>query len=169
MLPKKSFLKIFIPLLILLGSFYIGFAHPFYVGITKIAHNSQEKSLEISVRLFHDDLESALSKYAKVDIIKPKDKAEVERIIAEYMKENLRIQVNKKSVNLQFVGYQIEGDAAWCYLEVPKAGQIKTINLYNSLLVKEFKDHSNIIHVEANKVKHTTKLSAAKAQATFSF
>ena len=42
---------------------YTALIHPFFVSMTDINYNDNNKSLEISVRIFTDDLENTLRKY----------------------------------------------------------------------------------------------------------
>jgi len=36
--------------------------HPFYVSVTEISHNAKDKIIEISCKIFADDLEMTLTK-----------------------------------------------------------------------------------------------------------
>lgn len=52
----------------------IAFAHPFYVSITSVDYNPSKKRVEVSCRLFYDDLEVALKNQLgqHIDVIHPK-------------------------------------------------------------------------------------------------
>lgn len=47
------------------------FLHPFYVSVTEVAHNPKTKNLEISCKIFFNDLETALEKQSnsQLDIL----------------------------------------------------------------------------------------------------
>ncbi|HEU4472678.1 MAG TPA: DUF6702 family protein, partial [Flavisolibacter sp.] len=51
--------------------------HPFYISVTEVNHNRADKTLEISCKIFADDLEETLEKSYKtqLDISAEKDKA----------------------------------------------------------------------------------------------
>ena len=42
--------------------------HPFYISVTEVAHNAKEKSLEVSCKIFADDMEAALSQQYKMQV-----------------------------------------------------------------------------------------------------
>ena len=58
---------------------FLGFFHPFYVSVTEINHNAKSKTIEISTKIFFDDLERDIENESKTsfDIVKPVDKAKV--------------------------------------------------------------------------------------------
>jgi len=55
---------------------FLSIAHPFFVSVIDVNHNGKEKSLEVSVRIFTDDLETVLKNqtHATVDLTKAADK-----------------------------------------------------------------------------------------------
>ncbi len=57
--------------------------HPLYVSVIEIDHNAKDKTVEISVRIFTDDLEATLRKYttARVDLTAPGHKPAMERLV----------------------------------------------------------------------------------------
>lgn len=60
--------------------------HPFFVSMTDIKYNPNDKDLEISVRIFTDDLENVLRKYTttKVDILHPADQEQMNQEVYNY-------------------------------------------------------------------------------------
>ena len=50
--------------------------HPFYIAVTEINHNVTEKSLEITCKVFAEDIEQAIEKQnnTQPDILSEKDK-----------------------------------------------------------------------------------------------
>jgi hypothetical protein len=70
---------------------------------------------------------------------------------------------------LKFVGYEIEEDVAWCYLEVQNINAVNKIEIVNQLLYRDFKSQSNIMHLKVNNIKKSTKLDNPKRTASFSF
>ena len=59
--------------------------HPFYISITEINHNAKDKTLEISCKMFAEDLEETLDKNYKteVDLSLAKDKARPYKLPAD--------------------------------------------------------------------------------------
>ena len=82
--------------------------HPIFVSVTEIEHNAKDKTLEISCKIFTDDFEKALRSTYKtyVDLLKPKDKNAMNKLVADYVQKHLLIKADGKPVTLQFLGYE---------------------------------------------------------------
>ena len=83
--------------------------HPFFVSVTELDYNATDKTLEISCKVFTDDLEKALVKFTntRVDIYNPKDKSVLEKQIAGYISRHFQIKVDGKPVSMEYIGYEI--------------------------------------------------------------
>jgi hypothetical protein len=100
-----------------------------------VEYNEKEKSLQISVHLFIDDLEESLKKegHTKLFICTEREATQAEKHIESYLRKNLSFSINGKSTSYTFVGKEGSSDmsAVWIYLEIPVTGKIKTINIKN--------------------------------------
>lgn len=150
---------------------WFGFFHPFYVSVTEINHNAKTQSVEVSCRMFYDDLEHALEKdYKKpLDIVKPADKALLNRLIAEYVKKHLSIKADGKPLTLSYVGYEIQEDGAWAYFEVKGVPALKKIDIHDELLNTQHEEQINMLHVTVGGQRKSTKLDNPDTEASFSF
>ena len=126
--------------------------HPFFISLTEVRYNAGSKKMELAQKIFWDDLEVALSKEAgvTVDFLKPKDKAKLESQVKAYLLKHTQVWVNGKLVPLTYVGYEVEEDAAWFYLESTATNLPKTVEVQNTLLLKDFDGQQNIVHVYLN-------------------
>jgi hypothetical protein len=122
--------------------------HPFYISLTEIKYNTKESSLEISQKIFWDDLEVQLAELyeGKIDFLKPKDKADLDRKLKQYILQNNEILVNGKKAELNYLGYEIEEDAAWFYLEAKQIPRPQKVEVRNTILHKRFDGQQNIIN-----------------------
>ncbi len=131
---------------------YLTLVHPFYISLTELRYNPSSKKMEVAQKIFWDDLEVALSKEAgaRVDFLKPKDKAKLEGQVKAYLLKHTQVWVNGKLVPLNYLGYEVEEDAAWFYLESGVTAVPKTVEVQNTLLLRDFEGQQNIVHVYAN-------------------
>jgi hypothetical protein len=145
--------------------------HPFFVSVTQIEHNEKEKTLEISVRIYTDDLEKTLRPYSKtkVDLIKPADKEALNKLITAYMQQHLKLVVNGKPVQLEYVGYEIQSESTWTYLQVSNISSVKEIGVNTNILYDLTKDQTNILEVKANNKKSSYKLDYPGTSTSFNF
>ncbi|MEP0712361.1 DUF6702 family protein [Algoriphagus sp.] len=128
---------------------WLVFIHPFHLSLTEIKWNKNTEQLEISQKIFWDDLEIALSAYhdVSIDFLNPANKEKLDKQIESYLRAQNEIWINEKSIPLKFLGYEIEDDAAWFYLESGKLPEPNTINVKNSLLIESFPDQKNVVQV----------------------
>lgn len=128
------------------------FLHPFFITLTEVRFNPSSKNMEVAQKIFWDDLEVSLSKEAggAVDFLKPKDKAKLESQVKAYLLKHTQVWVNGKLVPLSYLGYEVEEDAAWFYLESTATSTPKTVEVQNTLLLRDFAGQQNIVHVYLN-------------------
>jgi hypothetical protein len=145
--------------------------HPFYVSVTEINHNAKTQSVEISCRMFYDDLEHVLEKQynTRLDIVKPANKDQLNKLINDYIHHHLIIKVDGKVLNPAYVGYEIQEDGAWAYLEVTGVTKAQKIEVHNDLLYTEHTEQINMLHVIVKGERKSTKLDNPAADASFIF
>jgi len=151
--------------------FWLNIFHPFYVSVTEIVHNKTTGTVQVSIRIFFDDLEKALEKKYKknVNILKPANRKEVDDLMTAYIKEHLKISVNGKALDLKYQGYEIEEDAAWCYFETSKVKMVKQLDIANDILFEQHSAQSNMIHAIVDGKRKSTKLDNPKKEVLFAY
>lgn len=150
---------------------WLSWFHPFYVSVTEINHNAKTQAVEISCRMFYDDLEHVLEKQyrTRLDIVHPANKEQLNHFINDYVHKHLLIKADGKMLNPVYVGYEIQEDGAWAYLEVKGVTKVQKIEVYNNLLYTEHVEQINMLHVTVNGERKSTKLDNPEANASFSF
>lgn len=146
--------------------------HPFYISTTEINFNKNAKSVEITCRMFTDNLEDALEKTfnKQVDILHPKDKREVELLIQQYIQSNLKIKINGVNKKPDVVGYEKEEDAIWTYLEIKEDIAPQQLEIENTLLYQFLPQQINMIHVMIDREnRQSSKLTNPDKKLNFKF
>ncbi|HEY4108930.1 DUF6702 family protein [Puia sp.] len=145
--------------------------HPLYISVTEINHNPKDKILEVSCKMFTNDLEAALEKMSKtpVDLSAAKDKAVADRLVAEYVEKHLRLKLDGKAVVLHFVGSEKENDGTWSYFQVNDVPAVRRIEVVNELLYDSFSQQIGIMHVTVGGQRKSTRLDCPEASASFDF
>lgn len=145
--------------------------HPLYISVTEVNHNSKDKILEVSCRIFTNDFEAVLEKMAgaKVDLSSAKDKAATEKLISAYVERHLRLKVDGKPVQLHFVGSENEEDGTWSYFQVNDVPTVRRIDVTNELLYDGFSQEINIMHVTVGGQRQSMKLDCPAVSASFQF
>jgi len=145
--------------------------HPFFVSVTEINHNAKTQSVEVSCRIFYDDLERTIEKQYKtpVDIVHPKDKAKLNQLLNDYIKKHLVIKADNKALALTYLGYEIQEDGAWVYFEAKGVSKPKKVDVHDDLLYTEHPQQINMLHVTVAGERKSDKLDNPDSEAVFEF
>ncbi len=149
----------------------ISVLHPFYVSVIEINHNAKDANVEISIRIFTEDMEKTLQKYAtaKVDIINGPNQEFIDNQINNYLTKKLILKVNGQPATLHYVGHEIQKESVWSYLEISGIKELKKLEIDCTLLYDFEKAQSNIFHVKSGNTDKSYKLDFPKNQASFTF
>jgi hypothetical protein len=144
--------------LIVCSSFVL---HKFYVSVTQIDYVPNKKRIEITSRIFIDDLEKALTKkyQKKPNITSSNELPEAEEWIKTYIKEKIKVSINKKPQVIEYLAKEVEGDVLIIYTKIAISKKINTFEFYNSLLTETFQDQQNIVHTNINNNKKSFLLT----------
>ncbi len=126
--------------------------HKYYVAVTQVDQVPQKKRIEITSRIFIDDLEKALTKKykKKPNITSTNELPEAEEWIKSYIKDKIKISINKKPQNIEYLAKEVEGDVLIIYSKIAISKKINTFEIYNSLLTETFEEQQNIVHTHIN-------------------
>ena len=145
-------------------SFYLFLLHPLHLSVSDIKYNQEAKSLEITQRLFADDLEDALRHFngSKVDVLNPADPKQLSDLIGSYLQQNFRLQLNGKQIPVKYLGYEIDQDAVWAYMEVPNVRKVQSIGVQSTLFFELFDDQVNLVNVDKEGKIRSLKLTSSQ-------
>ena len=135
--------------------------HDFHVSICEIEFDQERKALEVTHKLFLDDLEESLRKWSgndKIDVTNPKDKALFQQMLNNYLLINFTMTANGKQLDISYLGSEIEDDVMYCYVDIVGVKKLKSIAVKNTLLMDMYADQVNIVHVEVNGETRSMKL-----------
>lgn len=127
--------------------------HKFYVSISEVNHNTETAALEISMKIFTDDLEAALEADTseKLWIGDPEREAvATDSLLAVYFDKKMTININGEKSEAVFLGKELEADVTWCYLEIQDVPAVKSVSIDNRILMELFDDQKNLVHIYAN-------------------
>jgi len=163
-------MKIFFLLLIALN---ISVArHPLHVSVTEISMNEKEKRLEITMRVFIDDLEETMRKklhQPAFDILKPPVGITIDNVMRDYFKSHFKLSLDKKDYVVTLLGHETDGDAFVFYLEVDRVKKWKSIEVTNDSMTETFEDQSNLVHVTVRDVVHSLRLNGTTPSGVLTF
>ena len=135
--------------------------HAYHSTLTELRYNSAKKQLELSVKVFTDDFERALSQGQPktVSLSEPGPRPLV--LASSYFQRTLQISTLAGArLPLQVLGMQAENDGYWFYCKAPLPGPVAGIRLRQAVLIDAFADEMNIVNMEANGKKQSALFRA---------
>ena len=148
-------LVIFISLF--LGSYTTVDDHEFHLSKTTINYDTEEMAIQVSTRIFIDDLELSLKElgHDSLKICTRKERENAEQLIQDYINEHLVIKMGGSDLEFTFLGKEQSDDlaAVWCYLEAHDVSAFTEMSISNTILISQFDDQTNITMVQINKEK----------------
>jgi hypothetical protein len=132
--------------------------HKFYMGIFQVNYAAEKKMIQITSRIFVDDLNKAVEKRfnRKNFIGTEKETAEDVELLKKYLSETFIIKVNNKAKAITFLSKELEaGDVLVCYSRITGVEKFKTLEIYNSALIDWNAEQQNITHISANGEKRS--------------
>jgi hypothetical protein len=143
---------------ILLSSFTM---HKFYVGMFQLKFVPQKKELQITTRIFIDDINLALEKkfQKKAFLGEPNETKEDEVLLQKYLAEKFKVKINNQSKNYIFLSKEIENNVVICYLKVKDISKINSLEVENSILMEVYAEQQNIIQFDNNGDKNSLLLT----------
>ena len=135
--------------------------HRYYVSLCEIEYIEEQKSLQITLGIFIDDLELTLNKDYKTTL-NIATKEEVENIDAyylNYLNEHFKISTNNEPKIYDYIGKEYDNDIVRFYLEISNIKELKSIEVSNTSLFKDFENQQNIIKIKANNINKTFYLT----------
>ena len=144
-------------------------AHPYHISVCDIVHKSDQKTLQVSQRVFLDDLEETLNERFNimVDVTNPKNPSYRDSLIQVYLFENIKITVDGKTKKRTYIGNEIEEDGMWCYIEYHSVKSMKSVEITNTVFFDKFDDQANIIHLKYAGKTRSLKLDRATPSDVF--
>jgi hypothetical protein len=141
-------------LVVFSGLALAGAGHKFYVSITQVDINIESHKLEISARIFTEDLEAAMLAETgqKLRLGSDHEFPKADSLLFEYLMANLAFSQDGAHPGLVFIGKEIEADVTWIYAESREAiATEKPVTIRNEFLFEKFPDQKNLVNLKFGK------------------
>ncbi|MGI9550915.1 MAG: DUF6702 family protein [Aurantibacter sp.] len=156
-------------LIVTIGVFS-GHLHPFHLSICELEYDTDSKSIQITSRLFQDDFEVALDELAQSKgYFSQTGTSEAKKDLQDYFDQHLRVSINDQPYTHKFLGFEIEENVVWCYLEIERVDFIGEISIQYSALVDTFNDQINLAHIRYQGKVKSLKFQRNQLSGTASF
>lgn len=140
-------------LLVFLVFFGSWILHKFYVSLTEIRYNPSTERMEVSMRIFADDLDLALQQKTGIQtqLGTELEALSADSLLGAYLLECFSVHINGEKADFQYLGKEPEAGAIWCYLESQPVSRPQTLTIFQELLTETFPEQVNIVQVYQEK------------------
>lgn len=125
--------------------------HDIHVSTSELNYNTRTRSLELSISLFLDDMDNALT---QANGINPKlftahEDVQADDYIADYLSKHIKVVVDGQARELIYLGREQSKDlaAVWCHIEVENVASGSIVEVTNTAFTEIFDDQSQIMEV----------------------
>lgn len=141
------------------------------MAIFQVNYAPEKKMLQITSRIFVDDLNLALEKkYGKKTFLgADKESADDQAILKKYFAENLLIKVNGQSKTVVFLSKELEDNLLICYCRVTDVSKLYSVDITNTLLTHWNTEQQNILHFTAFGDKKTVLFTSSNKTEVLKF
>ena len=121
-------------------------AHKFYVSLTTVEHNAAEQSLEITMRLFADDLERVVARESGKPLThgQPGFDAAVFAVVQRALTVR---QADGRPLTLTWVGLENKVDVTWVYVEGKDVASTAGLTVRDAIFQDVYQEQVNMLHL----------------------
>ena len=158
-----------IPLILLLLLSFTLQAHKFYTSVTQLDFNPSEKCFQVTMNVFIDDLEAALTQENKQVVKWKSDQPALNNLLLKYLNKHFNVKLNQKPASqFRLIGTKEKKDLLIIYFEIPLEKTLKNIEITDTFLMDMFPIQSNIVNLNYQDKKHTFLFQKGKSTQFFS-
>ena len=149
-----GFILLFIPL-------FAFTMHKYYVSSTKIEYKKENGTLQITMRIFIDDLQETINNTYQnnFELAVSNEPKELDSLINNYTLKKFEVIVDEDKKTYSFLGKEYKNDEIYLYFEISNIKRINSIEVKNEMLTEIFPDQKNIIKLYINNIKKTFLLT----------
>ncbi|HOY11953.1 MAG TPA: hypothetical protein PLY70_02390 [Saprospiraceae bacterium] len=128
------------------------YVHPIHVSVCDVIQKNDK--VEFTFKIFFDDLQTSMGLTPGEEL--PSKYSGSDQLINDFILKNVKVVVNGKVAKLKYKESYSAPPAIWTEMELEgvQAGDIKTMEIFNDIMVSLYRDQTNIINVA---IKNTKK------------
>ena len=136
--------------------------HKFYTSIYQINYVPQKKMIQITSRIFIDDLNDAIEKryHSKSYVGTDKETQKDVEVMQKYLAEKFSLKVNGVLKPMDFRSKEVETNVLICYFRITEISKITKLEIINSALTELNSDQQNIIQANISGEKQSLLLTS---------
>ncbi|MGB1032197.1 MAG: DUF6702 family protein [Flavobacteriales bacterium] len=134
--------------------------HTYYFSLTQVVENHNSNSLEITMRLFTDDIEKALQDEGEpLRMGDKRQRKDLDVLFEDYLRKHFEIKTDQQTMLFSYIGLEVENDITYAYLEVPNFNGFSIIEFRNEFLMELYPEQLNRLNLKINGWNKTIELT----------
>ncbi len=135
-------------------------SHEFHLSNTEVRVNTIEQKVQVTSKIFIDDLELALEDFSskKLKLFVENEATGLDSILNAYINANIQFDLSDSAISLNFIGKEMSDDlaAVWCYMEADYSDLKQEWKVSNTILRDQYEDQRNmtVIKKDDKKLAH---------------
>ena len=136
--------------------------HKYYISLTNIEYKKENNSLQITVKLFIDDLQETINNTYNTnhELTLQNERSVVDSLIVKYSTDHFKIELNETTTKYLYLGKEYDSDVVYLYFEIENIQNFYTIGIQNNMLIEFFPEQKNIVKLNINKKKKSFILTS---------
>lgn len=125
--------------------------HEEYYSFTHIRYKESEKSLQITMKLFINDMEAAMKKnYDKnFELNSDREPENSDELVDQYLRTKFTVTVDGKIQNYQWIGKEYNKDMVYVYLDISDLEKFQSLQIQNTMIIDVYRIQENIVKITA--------------------
>ena len=136
--------------------------HKFYTSIYQINYVPKKKMIQITSRIFVDDINAVLEKkyHKKTFFGEIKESKEDVDLMKKYLSEKIILKVNGTVKPINYLSKEIDANVLICYFRITDISKITKFEIENNALMELNSDQQNIIQANITGEKQSLLLTS---------
>ena len=142
--------------------------HKYYVSVTVIHYNDQNRHLEMDLHTFPDDVALALQKNYGYEINWDKPGPKARKYLNTYVHTHFRLETGGKEIPYQYLGFIFQNDQLVLLMETGALAEPpSSLSVYDTWLTEIYRDQQNLVHLLYGKTKQSAILDRQNSKSEF--
>lgn len=138
--------------------------HDYYVSSTEVVYVEDKQQLQVTTRIFIDDIEAYFNAQTEDKIqLQPDIKAaKIDSLVQLFFENNFNLFFDKKKVALNYIGRQYKDDQILIFAEATVLHPPSSFEIRNTILIPFRTGQQNIVHLKTTNTKKSFLMDASK-------
>ena len=142
----------------------ISFTHEYYVSITEVVYVSEKQQLQLTTRVFTDDMEAYFNSQTNENIQLSPDHNPIliDALVERFFQSNFKVFFDNNKLEISYLGRQYQEDQMLIFAEVTELSPPKSYKIQNTILIPFRTKQQNIVRVKNNITQKSFLMNASK-------